>query len=141
MLAVAGKTWWSGVDVATMTRPTSLGGTRDAVSASHPAWIAIVPVVSPSLTKRRSAIPVRLRIHSSDVSTNVLSSSFDTILDGNDRPRPEMRANRDALIRRAPVAAHRNAARWRGAARALRRGLRARPGPAERSPPGRRPLR
>jgi len=71
--AVAGKLY-SGVTVATMISPSSSGVTPATWSASLAAAIDSVAVVSlGEATMRRSRMPERETIHSSDVST-VLAS-------------------------------------------------------------------
>ena len=60
---------WSGVTVAQTIRSRSSGVRPAAARALRDAVIARVPAVSFGPTNRRSRMPVRVRIHSSEVST------------------------------------------------------------------------
>jgi len=61
---------WSGVSVPTMMRSSSLGSTLALSSACRAAWRHRSLVACSGVAKRRSRIPVRWTIHSSDVSTS-----------------------------------------------------------------------
>ncbi len=71
----------SGVQVATITRSMSSGDRPLAASALPPAMTAMSARVSSSAI-RRLAMPTRLRIHSSLVSTVAARSSLVTTLAG-----------------------------------------------------------
>ena len=66
----------SGVTVATISRSSDVASTPAIASARRAAGIARSEIASPSAAIRRSRIPVRSRIHSSEVSTSRDSSSF-----------------------------------------------------------------
>ncbi len=53
-----------------------------SASAARAACVARSDVVSPSAAKCRRSIPVRERIHSSDVSSSASNSAFSTIRAG-----------------------------------------------------------
>ncbi len=72
----------SGVIVATMIRSRSRGFTPACASAARAAGIARSDIASVSAAIRRSRIPVRVAIHSSEVSTISARSSFVTIREG-----------------------------------------------------------
>ena len=72
----------SGVQVATITRSMSSGDRPLAASALPPAATAMSATVSSGPAIRRLAMPTRLRIHSSVVSTVAASSSLVTTLAG-----------------------------------------------------------
>ena len=72
----------SGVQVATITRSMSAGDRPLAASALPPAATAMSATVSSGAAIRRLAMPTRLRIHSSLVSTVAASSSLVTTLAG-----------------------------------------------------------
>ena len=72
----------SGVQVATITRSMSAGESPLPASALPPAATAMSATVSSGPAIRRLAIPTRLRIHSSLVSTIAASSSLVTTLAG-----------------------------------------------------------
>ena len=72
----------SGVQVATMTRSTSAGDSPLAAIALPPACTAMSATVSSGPAILRLAMPTRLRIHSSSVSTVCASSSLVTTLAG-----------------------------------------------------------
>ena len=76
-VAVAGKVL-SGVAVARMIASTSGPSIPASSSAARAALIARCEVSSPSAAKCRRSMPVRARIHSSDVSRNFVNSSFST---------------------------------------------------------------
>jgi hypothetical protein len=59
----------SGVEVASTTRSIDCASTPAAASAARAAASAMSDVVSPSAAMRRSRMPVRCMIHSSEVST------------------------------------------------------------------------
>jgi hypothetical protein len=59
------------VQVDTINRSMVCGSSPALSSAARPAWVASVAVLSPGPANRRSRIPVRSRIHSSEVSTIV----------------------------------------------------------------------
>ena len=75
-----------------MTRSSSSGAMPATASASRAACTLRVVVVSSSAAMRRSRMPVRLTIHSSDVSTSFSRSWFDMILDGAYMPQPVISA-------------------------------------------------
>ena len=85
--AVAGNAM-SGVTVATRTRSISAGGTPACSRASLHAGSAMSESASSCAAIRRSRMPVRVTIHSSDVSTSVDSSSFVRTRSGTWQPRP-----------------------------------------------------
>ncbi len=62
---------------------------------------AKVPEVSVGSTKRRSRMPVRVRIHSSEVSTKFVNQSFGTTRSGTLLPVPMIAAAIDPFIRRS----------------------------------------
>ena len=72
----------SGVVVQQMMVSTSPASMPASANASRAAASARSDVFSPSLTKRRSRMPVRSRIQASDVSTNLARSSLVTIFSG-----------------------------------------------------------
>ena len=67
---------WSGVRVATTTRSISEAAVPASSSALREAWTARSEVASWGPAILRSRIPLRARIHSSDVSTIFARSSF-----------------------------------------------------------------
>ena len=73
--AVAGK-GMSGVTVATMMRSTSAGLTLARSRHSRAARVARALVPVPGSTTWRCRIPVRVRIHSSEVSTTFARSAL-----------------------------------------------------------------
>ena len=73
--AVDGKNM-SGVTVATMIRSISSAFTPAASMAFNAALVAMSLVASSSAAMWRSLMPVRVVIHSSDVSTNLDRSSL-----------------------------------------------------------------
>src|SRR6188472_4008862 len=75
-----------------MTRSTSDASTPATASASRAACTDRVVVVSSSAAMRRSRMPVRLTIHSSEVSTMVDSSSLVMTRSGAYIPHPVMTA-------------------------------------------------
>ncbi len=79
--AVAGKIM-SGVIVATMMSSTSVGSRPRRSRASRAARTARSLVAVPGSARRRSRIPVRVRIHSSDVSTIFSRSALVTTRSG-----------------------------------------------------------
>ncbi len=72
----------SGVQVATITRSMSAGESPLPASALPAAATAMSATVSSGPASRLLAIPTRLRIHSSLVSTEAASSSLVTTLAG-----------------------------------------------------------
>ena len=66
----------SGVTVATITRSRSFGSTPAWASASRAAGSARSDIAWSSDANRRSLIPVRSVIHSSEVSTSSARSAF-----------------------------------------------------------------
>src|SRR5438477_318448 len=98
--AVEGNTM-SGVTVATMTRSTSLPSTPACASASRAAGSARSESASSAAAIRRSRMPVRSTIHSSEVSTYCESSSFFTTRSGTLQPSPVMETSKPALA--API--------------------------------------
>ena len=81
MTALAGNVW-SGVEVASTIRSIDDASTLAAASAAFAASSAISEVSSPVEASRRSWMPVRWTIHSSDVSTALASSWLVTTRDG-----------------------------------------------------------
>ncbi len=86
---VVGKSM-SGVTVAQMIRSISDGSAPASASASRTAGSAMSLSASSCTAKRRSLIPVRSWIHSSEVSTSCARSSFVITLAGTFVPRPVM---------------------------------------------------
>ena len=78
----------SGVTVATMTRSRSAGSTPAWARAARAAGSAMSESASSSRATRRSRIPVRATIHSSEVSTIRDSSSFVRTYSGAFAPTP-----------------------------------------------------
>src|SRR5262245_33445796 len=89
--AVAGNTM-SGVTVATTRRSISAGGTPRRSGALRAARTASSLVGVPGSTTWRCSMPVRVRIHSSDVSTIRSKSAFVMTRSGTYVPRAVMRA-------------------------------------------------
>src|SRR3954452_4543711 len=87
LLAVAGKVW-SGVAVASTITSRSLPLIPACSSARRAAPKARSDVSSPSAAIRRSEMPVRCRIHSSEVSSRSASSLLVTIRSGRYPPQP-----------------------------------------------------
>src|SRR5262245_15349675 len=81
---------WSGVTVPTTIRSRSSGLSLAAASARFPASKAMSDVASPSAAYRRSLIPVRWTIHSSEVSTIFSNQAFGTTRAGTYEPVPAM---------------------------------------------------
>ena len=79
--AEAGKVW-SGVAVASTIMSMSAGVSPALASAAFAASKPRSEVNSPSAATRRSRMPVRCRIHSSDVSTIFERSSLERIFSG-----------------------------------------------------------
>ena len=79
--AVAGNAW-SGVLVATMIASTSAGSASADFSADRAAAAPMKAQVSCDCAMWRWRIPVRSRIHVSDVSSRLASSSLVTIRSG-----------------------------------------------------------
>jgi hypothetical protein len=73
--AVAGKPW-SGVEVATTIASTSSAVAPAAARADRAAAAPMKAAVSWAAAIRRSAMPVRSRIHESDVSIRRASSAL-----------------------------------------------------------------
>src|SRR4029077_6563441 len=80
----------SGDTVATMSASTL--STPAAAIARPPAYAAMIEVVIPDATLRRSRIPVRSRIQASDVSTNASRSALVMISSGTYDATPRMAA-------------------------------------------------
>src|SRR4029077_7991064 len=78
--------------VATITRSSDIGSTPATASASRAAWTLRVVVFSSSSAMRRSRIPVRDTIHSSEVSTSLARSSLVITRDGAYIPHPVITA-------------------------------------------------
>src|SRR4051812_26930636 len=78
----------SGVTVATMMRSISSAVMPAFSSALCAAFAAMSLVHSPSAAMRRSPMPVRERIHSSDVSTIFSNSAFVRMRSGRYEPVP-----------------------------------------------------
>src|SRR5437763_15510143 len=89
--AVEGRIW-SGVTVAQMTRPMSMGSMRARSMAWRAARTANKDVYSPSAARWRSLMPVRVVIHSSEVSTIFSRSAFVRMPSGYARPVPSIAA-------------------------------------------------
>ncbi len=77
LTAVAGKVW-SGVAVATISASMSAPVSPVSARAARAAAMARSEVSSPSAAKWRRSMPVRVRIHSSDVSRVAANSAFST---------------------------------------------------------------
>src|SRR5438270_7124866 len=75
-----------------MTRSTCQGETPARSRACREAVTASVVVLSPSDTMRRSRIPVRLVIHSSEVSTSFSRSALVSLFSGTALPQPVIAA-------------------------------------------------
>src|SRR5918992_1354526 len=71
-----------------MTRSSSDGSRPATASASRAAWTLRVVAVSSSAAMRRSRMPVRVTIHSSEVSTMVDSSALVITRSGAYIPQP-----------------------------------------------------
>src|SRR5438445_3225524 len=84
----------SGVTVAQITRSSSPGSTPDARRASRAARLAKNDIGSSSRAIRRSRIPVRVVIQSSEVSTILSRSALVRTLSGRQDPVPRMTARR-----------------------------------------------
>ena len=80
-VAVEGNVW-SGVAVAMTIASMSAAFTPAAESARSAARVARSEVSCPSAAMWRCPIPVRARIHSSEVSSRCESSSFVTMRSG-----------------------------------------------------------
>ena len=78
----------SGVTVAQTIRSTSRGSAPAASSARRAASVPRVAVVSATPANRRSRMPVRVRIHSSEVSIVSVNSSLSTTRSGTQLPVP-----------------------------------------------------
>ncbi len=78
----------SGVTVATISRSMSAPVTPASASAARAAGSARSESACSSVAMRRSRIPVRSMIHSSDVSTYFARSSFVITRSGTYVPRP-----------------------------------------------------
>src|SRR5690348_7130700 len=118
--AVAGK-MRSGVVVPSTTMSSSNALTPASANACWAARNARSPVVSPSAATRRSRMPVRVRIHSSLVSTIFSRSALVTTRSGSALPVARMRAQvnvqfpslaRKKTRRRSQGAARGFAASW-----------------------------
>src|SRR5512139_4294829 len=80
-----------------MIRPTSLGVIPARTIATRAASVPRPEVPFPGSAYRRSRIPVRWTIHSSDVSMRRVRSSFRTTREGTARPVPRILAPRMSL--------------------------------------------
>ena len=89
--AVAGKTM-SGVTVPTTMRSSSEAAMPRRSRASRAAGTQMALVGVPGSTMCRRSMPVRVRIHSSEVSTNFSRSALVSTRSGTNRPREVMRA-------------------------------------------------
>ena len=78
----------SGVTVATMIRSMLAGSAPACGERPSAAGRAMSVSASSSVAKRRSRMPVRSTIHSSEVSTNCARSSFVNTRSGTCTPRP-----------------------------------------------------
>src|SRR6267154_1151922 len=96
----------SGVTVAQMRRSRSEARTPEARSASSAARVAKRDIGSDSVATWRSRIPVRERIHSSEVSTIRSRSVLVRTLSGSEEPVPRMIARRPVRAMSLP--------RWQG---------------------------
>src|ERR671911_390950 len=90
----------SGVTVAQRTRSIDDGSAPAAANAWRHGGRAMSVSASSWLANRRSRMPVRSMIHSSDVSTNFARSSFVTTLAGTLTPRPVIPNREPAADRR-----------------------------------------
>ena len=81
LTAVEGKVW-SGVAVARMIASMSAPRRPVSARAARAAAIARSEVASPSAAKWRRSMPVRVRIHSSEVSSVLANSAFSTTRSG-----------------------------------------------------------
>ena len=95
--ALAGK-GMSGVIVQQIIRSRSLVPTPALSSALRAASMASVTVDSPLVQMWRSLIPVRVVIHSSDVSRIFSKSALVMTLSGTAEPMPVIIARRDSTI-------------------------------------------
>ena len=77
LTAAEGKVW-SGVAVATISASMSAPVSPPSASAARAAAVARSEVSSPSAAKCRRSMPVRVRIHSSEVSSVCANSAFST---------------------------------------------------------------
>ena len=84
----------SPVVVATTIRSTCSGLMPALASAARPASSARSDVTVPSSAKRRDSMPVRSRIHSSEVSTRSSNQLLGTTRGGSAEPTPVMVAFR-----------------------------------------------
>jgi hypothetical protein len=89
--AVAGKTM-SGVTVPTTMRSSSEAAMPRRSRASTAAGTQMSLVGVPGSTMCRRSMPVRVRIHSSEVSTNFSRSALVNTFSGTCRPSEVMRA-------------------------------------------------
>src|SRR6266850_4315900 len=101
MQAVAGI-GMSGVTVAQMIRSTSEAGRPAAWSAASAARVANCDMYSSSCAMRRSRIPVREMIHSSEVSTILSRSAFVRTRAGRDEPVPRIMARLSPRVIESP---------------------------------------
>ena len=95
--AVEGK-GTSGVIVATMTRSMSVGFRPARASALAAAWAPMSEGFSPAPAMRRSEIPERVLIHSSEVSTIAESSVLVSLRSGACTPRARMKTESSARL-------------------------------------------
>ncbi len=82
----------SGLMVPTMMQSIWLGSISAVSQARRPASAARSDVERPSSRMRRAPMPVRSRIHESEVSTSFERSSLVNTLSGTALPVPAMRA-------------------------------------------------
>jgi len=95
--AVEGK-GTSGVIVATMSRSTSAGVRPARARAWADAFAPRSEGFSPGPAIRRSAMPERVLIHSSDVSTIRESSALVSVREGTPTPMARMKTDGSALL-------------------------------------------
>ena len=88
----------SGLEVASRMRSTSSAAQPAWARAARAASAARLVTVSPGPATRRAAIPVRLRIQSSVVSTRSLSWSFVMLPAGSARPQPTRAMPREDAV-------------------------------------------
>src|SRR5437667_8211300 len=101
MQAVAGI-GMSGVTVAQMIRSTCEAGRAAAWSAASAARVANCDMYSSSCAMRRSRIPVREMIHSSEVSTILSRSAFVSTRAGREEPVPRIIARLSPRVIETP---------------------------------------
>src|SRR5438552_6577999 len=118
----------SGVTVAQITKSRSAAAMPAAISASRAARVANRDIGSSSPAMRRSRIPVRVAIHSSEVSTILSRSPLVSTLSGRADPVPRITARRPARLisfprRHGQLAGRLDARLARLARRHLRHGI------------------